>query len=236
MLAQTHDTEADTGPKAAGLERLCVATRSVRPVGEMIRFVVAPDGMLTPDLRRNLPGRGVWVTARRQAVADAVKRSAFARSLRAAVKVPADLPGLVDRLMVRAALDSLSIARKAGQVLAGFAKVEAAIADGPVVALLHAADAGTDGVRKIEAAAKRRFGAGTEQIETVNGFSSAELDLALGLPNVVHAALLAGGASDTFLARWRVLERFRTPGLDSAGKQDEEAGQPNAAVLELGSE
>jgi len=152
------------------------------------------------------------------------------------VKVPADLPGLVDRLMVRAALDALSIARKAGLALAGFAKVETAIGAAPVVALIHAADAGADGVRKIEAAVKRRFGAGTEHIATMNDFSSAELDLALGRPNVVHAALLAGGASDAFLARWRVLERFRTPGLDSAGKQDQEAGEPSSAVLELGSE
>ena len=66
MLAQAHETEMDAGPRAAGVERLCVATRRTRPVDDMIRFVVGPDGMLTPDLKRNLPGRGVWVTARRR--------------------------------------------------------------------------------------------------------------------------------------------------------------------------
>jgi hypothetical protein len=34
------------------------------------------------------------------------------------------------------------------------------------------------------------------------------LDLALGRSNVVHAALLAGPANDTFLARFARLERF----------------------------
>ena len=123
---------------------------------------------------------------------------------------------LTERLLERAALDALAIAGKAGLVAAGFAKVEAALARETVVGLLHAADAGADGVAKLEAALRRRPDA--EQIAVVTDFSSAQLDLALGRSNVVHAALLAGPASDTFLARFARLERFRTGETGESGQ------------------
>jgi uncharacterized protein len=196
---------------AAAKERLCVATREVRPVGALIRFVIAPDGVVVPDLRRRLPGRGVWVTARRQAVAEAVRRRLFGRAFKAEVRVSPDLPDTVERLLEQSALNALSIAHKAGLVVHGFARVESAIAAGPVAALVKASDAGEDGGRKLAAA----FTRGNEGVEgraegkIVKAFTSAQLDLALGRLNVVHAALLAGRASEAFLVRWRFLEDFR---------------------------
>ena len=119
MQAEKEYLETDAGPRRhAGPDRLCIATRSVRPVDDLIRFVAGPDG-LVPDLKRKLPGRGVWVTARRQTVVDAVRRGAFKRSLKSDVAVPADLPDMVERLMRRAALDALAIAQKAGEVVSG---------------------------------------------------------------------------------------------------------------------
>src|SRR5580704_11229887 len=150
MLAEPHDLDldgaehgADRGPRdaASAATRLCAATRTVRPVGELIRFVAGPDG-LVPDLKRRLPGRGVWVTARRADIDAAVKRHAFQKSLRAEVRVPAGLSDVVEGLLDHAALDALSIAHKASLVVTGFMKVEAAIARAPVVALVHARDAG----------------------------------------------------------------------------------------------
>src|ERR1044071_2106553 len=110
MLAPADDEEADTGPRdnKPGTERLCVATRTVRPVGELIRFVVGPDGAVVPDLKRRLPGRGVWVTATRSAVDEAAKRNVFARSLKREPKAPADLGVQLDRLLENAALDALA--------------------------------------------------------------------------------------------------------------------------------
>ena len=56
---------------------------TVKPVAEMIRFVVAPDGSVVPDLKRRLPGRGIWVTATRAGARDAVaprlSRASFKR-------------------------------------------------------------------------------------------------------------------------------------------------------------
>src|SRR5579871_5287276 len=125
-LAQGFVTdEADRGARAAAAatERLCIATRQVRPVGALIRFVIGPDGAVVPDLKRRLPGRGVWVTARRQAVAEAVRRRLFGRGLKAEVRVSPELPDAVERLLEQSALNALSIARKAGLVVHGFAKV-----------------------------------------------------------------------------------------------------------------
>jgi len=236
MTLPTPANETDTGPRMPGKERLCAATREVRPVGELIRFVAGPQG-LVPDLKRKLPGRGVWVTARRDTVADAVKRGTFKKSLKSDIAIPADLPAMVERLMVRAALDALSITHKAGEVVAGTAKVEDAIAGDQAVALLHARDAAPDGVRKL-AALLRRHSPGESGHETggkvpvIRAFTSAELDLALGRSNVVHAALLAGRAGETFLMRWHDLRHFRMPEQDPDYREDD-TGLPNAAAQKL---
>ena len=206
MLAQIDPV--DSGPrKPPGTERLCVATRTVRPVTEMIRFVVGPEGQLVPDLKRKLPGRGVWVTATREALGQAIRRKAFARALKREVRVEPDFPDRVEGLLEHAALDALAIAHKSGAVATGFAKVEAALAGHDVIAVIHAADASPDGVKKITAAARRGK---ADNIPSIVLFRSAQLDLALGRANVIHAALLPGPASDGFLARCRGLERFRT--------------------------
>ena len=219
MQEPAADAITDLGPHgaAAATERLCIATREVRPVGEMIRFVAGPDGAVVPDLKRRLPGRGVWVTARRRVIEEAVRRRVFGRGLKCDVKAPADLPELLDALLERSALDSLSMAHKAGLVVLGFAKVEAAVASGPVVALLRARDAGADAGRKLAAALRRRGDGRTGGGKIVEAFASAQLDLALGRLNVVHAALLTGRASETFLGRWQILESFR---VDDPGDRD----------------
>jgi predicted RNA-binding protein YlxR (DUF448 family) len=209
MLAHAQDNELDAGPRrsAAGGERFCAVTRTVKPVDEMIRFVLGPDGIV-PDLKRKLPGRGIWITATRSALADAVTRKVFARGFRRDVTTGPELVAQTERLLVRAALDALAIAGKAGLVAAGFAKAEAALMHDKVVGLLHAADAAADGIRKLAAVLRTRPDADT--IAIVQSFPIAQLDLALGRSNVVHAALLAGPSNDTFLARFHRLERFRT--------------------------
>ena len=116
-----------------------------------------------------------------------------------------------ERLLERAALDALAIAHKARRVVAGFAKVEAALgAKAMRSALLHASDAAPDGVRKLDAVAAPERRRRPAAVAVLNAFTSAQLDLALGRSNVVHAALLAGPESKAFLTRAARLERFRT--------------------------
>jgi uncharacterized protein len=213
------EIEADRGRQCvnAVTERLCIATRKLMPVSHMIRFVAGPDGAVVPDLKRKLPGRGVWVTARSDIVAQAVKRGAFGRALKGNSRPTADLPDMLDRLLEASALDALSMARKAGLVITGYTQVEASHA--APVALLRARDAGQEGGRKLAAALRRGGTAGEgNEAEIIETFTSAQLDLALGRLNVVHAALMAGRPSRTFLGRWRILEFFRADARTPSAK------------------
>lgn len=192
-------------------ERQCAVSRKVLPIDLLIRFVLDPEGRVVPDLKHKLPGRGVWVTAAAEAVATAEKdrKRVFGRGFKTEVCVEPGLAQQVDALMERAALQALSITRKAGELVTGFSKVEAALRAGPVAGLVHAIEASEDGVRKLAAVA-------ASGQETANGweivrlFESTQLDLALGRSNVIHAALLAGSASENFLSRVRELEAFRS--------------------------
>jgi uncharacterized protein len=204
------DDRLDLGPRriAPGSERLCAATGEVTPVADMIRFVVAPDGSVVPDLKRRLPGRGIWITATRPALCSALARKAFARSFKREVRVAGDLVESTERLLERAGLDALAMAHKAGRAIMGFARVEAALGRERVAALIQGSDASQDGVRKLNASVRQRPDA--ENIVIVNTFAISQLDLAFGRANVVHAVLVAGPESEAFLARVARLERFRT--------------------------
>ncbi len=168
-------------------------------------------------MKRKLPGRGIWVTATRTAIQDAVKRNVFSRGFKRDVRVARDLALETERLLERSALDALAIAGKGGQVVCGYAKVEAAIGRDGIAALIHAQDAAVDGVRKLDSALHRAQRRENRLKSPVIGlFAGQQLDLALNRPNVVHAALLAGPGSETFLARVERLERFRTGYLPDA--------------------
>jgi len=219
MQVQSDAIELDHGPRSRGAERFCVVTRAVRPAEDLIRFVIAPNGEAVADLKHNLPGRGVWVTGTRSALLAAVKAGAFARGFRRDVRLAPDFVGCTERLLESAALDGLAVARKAGLVAMGFAQVETALKREAVIALLHAAEAARDGVKKLDSALKQSRQSAL--VRTVRILTSGQLDLALGRPNVIHAALLAGRASETFMARLRRLERFRSGEIGSAAVVDE---------------
>jgi predicted RNA-binding protein YlxR (DUF448 family) len=188
----------------------------VRPVDDMIRFVLSPDGTAVPDLKRRLPGRGIWITATRQALRAAVAKKAFARGFKCDVRIGVDFVPTTERLIERAALDSLSMAHKAGRMAMGFAKAEAALLGREhVVGVLHAREASPDGVRKLASALRQREeDSPTARVSVIDIFTSAQMDLALGRSNVIHAAVLAGPESETFVARAARLGRFRTGGRE----------------------
>jgi predicted RNA-binding protein YlxR (DUF448 family) len=209
---ENEETDQDLAAARTGRERLCLATREVKPVEEMIRYVVAPDGRIAPDLERKLPGRGAWVSATRSALVAAMRENAFGRAFRGRGRAEPELPEMVERLLERSALDALSLANKAGLVLLGFAKTEHALGEGKVAILVHAREAAPEGVRKLQSAAARAGGGERPASASISIFTGAQLDLALGRSNVVHAALLAHPASQAFLARSQRLERWRNGG------------------------
>jgi uncharacterized protein len=211
------DPDLDNGPRTdrSATMRMCAVTRQVRPIDELIRFVVAPSGEVIADLKRKLPGRGLWVSASRQAVAEAARRNQFSKGFKRDVRVAPTLVADTEALLVRSAIEALAMAAKAGQVVSGFSKVESALeqrqARTSVKALIHASDGAADGIRKLDAVARQNDGINDEsrEIPVVTALTSEQLDLALGRSNVIHAALLAGPASKTFLSRSHILVRYR---------------------------
>ena len=225
MLALA-DPDLDNGPRTdkSATMRMCAVTREVRPIGELIRFVVSPQGEVIPDLKRKLPGRGLWVSASRRTVAEAVRRNQFSKGFKRDIRAAATLPADTEALLVRSATDALAMVAKAGQVVSGFSKVEGALRDGQAQALIHASDGAADGIRKLDAIVRQKHGNPGESQESstesptgfpiVNVLTSEELDLALGRSNVIHAAVLAGPASKTFLSRCQILVRYRMADYD----------------------
>lgn len=216
-------------------ERQCLVTRESLSKTEMIRFVLAPDGQVVPDLKMRLPGRGVWVTADRKILEQAVSKGLFARGFKSKTQDCKHLPDLVENQLRQHALSALSMTRKAGQIVTGFAKVEATIAQSPLLGLLHAADAAQDGQKKLAQALRRRFGS-DHSIPVIRLFSADAMSKALGQGNVIHAALTAGSASHGFLKQAQMFEafviddiEFSDRGSDSAvsGRASNEATEGN---------
>ena len=232
--SQVDDEDRDAGPpggRTRQVERTCIVTRTVRAPDRLIRFVASPDGEAVADLKAVLPGRGCWVTASRGHVAKAARKGAFARALKAPAGADADrICALIEAQLRRNALSALGMARKAGQLVSGFAKVEAALKSGRARVLIAAGDGAADGKGKL---ARIASAAAPGAVQIDGPYPAQDLGLALGLENVIHAALFAGAAADSFLRSHERYLRF----LDDAwtnevavdGSQAPGAGQDNAS-------
>jgi uncharacterized protein len=196
--------EVDTGPERGQPRRRCIVTRRVAPPDELIRFVLAPDGAVVPDLKRRLPGRGAWVTAERWAVDKAARRNAFARALKAPARPSPGLADEVGERLKESALGALGLERRAGRLAVGFAEVDALLRRGRADVVLHAAEAATDGRRKLDQAAH----AGGRRVAVCRAFTAAELGLALGRENVIHAAIEQGRGSEGAARRCLAYEHY----------------------------
>jgi predicted RNA-binding protein YlxR (DUF448 family) len=203
-----------------GAHRLCAATRAELAPDDLIRFVAAPDGEIVPDLSRRLPGRGVWLKADKAVVAGAIQGKIFAKSLKRQVTVAEDLAERVEALLARRAAEAFSLANKAGLVTMGFAQVEALIEGGSAVALVHGSDAAEGGAEKLDKkflAISRSRG---RKATVVTSLSTEQLSLAIGRSNVVHAALIQGGATERFVSEAERLVRYRSGSTASKSSPD----------------
>ncbi|MGD9671136.1 MAG: RNA-binding protein [Hyphomicrobiaceae bacterium] len=208
-MVRERSTGRHAGSQLEHMLRLCAATRVERSPEDLIRFVAGPDGVVVPDLARRLPGRGVWVTADRASVQHAVAKQAFAKSLKRKVEAAADLADLVENLLLRRVCDALSLANKAGGIVTGFEKVDRGLADGGISGLVHGSDAASDGRQKLDRKFLAIHGPGAAS-RIVAVLTVDQMSLAMGRPNVVHAGLNTGGASDRFLAEAGRLKRYRS--------------------------
>ncbi|HEV2747444.1 MAG TPA: DUF448 domain-containing protein [Allosphingosinicella sp.] len=198
-------------------ERTCILTRRTGARGDLIRLALSPDGEVLPDVRAKAPGRGAWIGVDKAALetarANGKLRGALARAFRGAeMRIPADLGDRIAAALRQAALDRLGLEARAGNLLTGSEKIEAAARRGEVHLLIHAADAGEDGSRKLDQA--WRIGGGPSPAPSGPGEAQglvfpaerAILSLALGRHNVVHIALIDRAAAARVrhaLDRWR---------------------------------
>lgn len=210
---------------SATAKRLCALTRRERPARELIRFVAGPGDRIYIDINRKLPGRGVWITADRASVIAAVKSQAFARSLKRKVNVSPDLAEETEGLLRKRVLETLSLANKAGLVVTGFDKVSDVIERGQVFVLLHGSDAAPGGRQKLDSKLFALFRAGARSSEIIDCLTIDELSLAIGRPNVVHAALKHGGAAERFAIEADRLVRY-DGGLEAV-KETAECQRPS---------
>lgn len=193
-------------PRQSEQNRQCAVTRETLPVGELLRFALSPEGQIVPDVDAKAPGRGVWVTLSASTVDEAVGKKAFARSLKQPVDVPQDLAQMARTRLEQRLLGALGLCRKAGQLVTGATKVRAAIEKPGVIALFTATDAAPDGRQKMAGAyAAHSAGDPTDHFELL---TSEQMGLALGLENVIHAALVDGAAAQSALFRARQLARY----------------------------
>jgi predicted RNA-binding protein YlxR (DUF448 family) len=229
--------------------RTCIVTRAERSPEAMIRFVLSPEGEAVPDLRRKLPGRGVWVTASLTIVREAIRRRAFDRGFRRPVRAEHGLAERLETMMEIDALHCLSLANKAGAVICGSTKIAIALEKRDLAKLIHARDGSCEGADKLNRMLQRRYGQPARQMVHADLFTSAQLDLALGRTNVVHAALVDVPASLPFIRRACHLDAYRDGSLAVANAaletesllanrgvaaQETAPEQSSAAMIEIG--
>jgi hypothetical protein len=223
-------------------ERTCILTRDAAPREALIRLALSPDGALFPDVRAKAPGRGAWIGVDRPALekaqANGKLKGALARAFKGApVTIPDDLAERIEQALRQQALDRLGLEARAGTLLTGAEKIDAAARKGEVALLIHASDAGEDGMRKLDQAWRMGrdpsapLGA-REGEEPAQGLvfplERAILSLALGRQNVVHVALTDRAAAARVrhaLERWRAFIGFEA-GLTAAS-----AGAPDASAV-----
>jgi predicted RNA-binding protein YlxR (DUF448 family) len=197
------------GEEAVHRERRCIVTGDIMPDNQLVRFVAAPDGQVVPDVAAKLPGRGLWVSATRKAVTLAVEKKLFARAAKAQVTAAADLAERTEKALVTRMLGDLGIARRSGALVLGFDNVLRALDSArPPAVLIEAIDGSGDGKRKLYNAAHAR-GMKPQVLECL---TSAELGLALGRENVIHAAVQPGGLAERLTFDAERLQGFRPAG------------------------
>ena len=189
-------------------ERRDIVSGEIMPENRIIRFAFAPDGSVVPDVAAKLPGRGAWVAATRAAITTAVEKKLFSRTAKANVTADSDLPARTEAALLARMVGDLGLARRSGRLVLGFDNVLRQLeGPKPPQALIEALDGSKDGKRKLYAAA-HRLELDCAVIETL---TSAELGLALGRENVIHAAVQPGG-----LANRLTLDAERLSGVRKA--------------------
>lgn len=217
----------ETGERDENLNpRSCIVTREKEERTQLLRFVIGPDGSVVPDIKGNLPGRGVWTKLNKEIVAQAITKGHFSRGFKQKVAVDENLADLTGKLLGDRALQALAMAKKAGVLVTGFSKVDSTIRSGKAALLLHATDAAADGKRKLASAIAFVGHMEGDKVELFDVWSIEEMSRALGVENAVHVAATYGGATKNLVTAIRRMNTYMG-GLDESpekiAKKDNQA-------------
>ena len=182
--APEHGVPEDGDEPETGPLRRCAVTRERGERGRMIRFVVAPDRTVIPDLAAKLPGRGIWLSARRDVLETARVRGAFQRAARGPVTVPPDLVATVQAGLERRVTEMVGLARRAGQAVSGFQKAREWLVSGRAGLVVQAGDGSAD--------ERARFMSGARGVPVVTPLPAEALGAVFGRDHVVHVAIAPG--------------------------------------------
>ena len=193
------------GEASASPVRQCAVSRERLAQEALVRFVVSPDGVVMPDIRAKLPGRGVWITATRETVDEAIKTGAFARSLKVQCDVPDGLSDRVEEQLAKHCLGGLGMAKKSGQIVLGFDQVRNELRARRPGWLLEAGDGAEDGRGKVYFLAKALY----ENVKVAGALTSAELGMAFGRSHVIHGLIREGAFAQSWAQAYGRLAGFR---------------------------
>lgn len=181
-------------------ERKCIATGEVQPKFGMIRFAIGPDGQLFPDVMEKLPGRGIWVSADRGALAQAAQKNLFSRSAKTPVTGVDEAVAMVEPLLARRVIDLISLARRSGSAVAGYEKVKDWLMKDVAEVLIQSSDGSERGKSKLSTP---HFGS------FIGWLTSEELGAAFGRQTVIHCALASGGLCASIVSEANRLRGLR---------------------------
>ncbi len=184
LEAYPPSADAECDDEERGPLRRCIVTRVSGERARLIRFVLAPDRRIVPDLAARLPGRGMWLSARADVIETARAKGAFARAARGPVTVPADLPDILRAGLARRVGECLGLARRAGQAVAGFAKAREWLVQGRAAGVIQAADGSLD--------ERARLLSGARDVWVAWPLQAAALGAVFGRDHVVHVAVASG--------------------------------------------
>lgn len=206
----------------------------------LIRLALGPDGHVAPDLQAKAPGRGAWIGVSSVELAQAQDKGKLAGALRRAFKTNDivlldNMTGRIEQGLRKAFLDRLGLEARAGNLILGAEKIDAAARSGQVALLLHASDASADGSAKRD----QSWRVGNDEEGSGKGGIKLPVDrdaisAALGRQNAVHVALIDKKAAERVmhhLGRWLNFNGCSNAPLDSAADSATDGANNTAAPM-----
>jgi predicted RNA-binding protein YlxR (DUF448 family)/ribosomal protein L30E len=166
-------------------------TREIGPREKMIRFVVGPERMIVPDLAANLPGRGLWLSARADVLETARAKGAFARAARGPGVMPENLSAVLQAGLARRVVECLGFCRRAGEAAAGFEKARDMVRVGRAALVIQASDGSED--------ERRRLLSGARSVAVAWPLDAAALGAVFGREQTVHVAVSQGRLAEKLM-------------------------------------